>query len=306
MVKVNFLFVSSGLSGTFSGVFLNIWSDIFLGLFIENPQASSQIDSGISQAIRDTNKISMSKNIFGDNSVETTVTAEKTSFKRNTVDVWPNYGYFKQQACDYGVDKESMLGNSIIYMNQGYQPWKDNKKIYYADYFLIGQVNESLNPPENLETYEFKGREVKMFPPRYDNVTGHFQGLYEFLGYIMVRRDADEHFLDYGYSKQNSKILRSFHKKRMPNSFSGTFFNRHKIQHESGALQTNFSRIYYFLSSITDHVKEINRHMGSVNLLPIDISEETFEVDGMPFDPSKLDYDNPDKEKMTQTVVKML
>ena len=37
--------------------------------------------------------------------------------------------------------------------------------------------------------------------------------------------------------------------------------------------------------------------MGSVNLLPIDISEDTFEVDGIPFDPSKLDYDNPDKEK---------
>ena len=37
--------------------------------------------------------------------------------------------------------------------------------------------------------------------------------------------------------------------------------------------------------------------MGSVNLLPTDISEETFEVDGIPFHPSKLDYDNPDKEK---------
>ena len=29
MVKVNFLCVSFGLSGKFSGVFLNIWSDIF-------------------------------------------------------------------------------------------------------------------------------------------------------------------------------------------------------------------------------------------------------------------------------------
>ena len=92
----------------------------------------------------------------------------------------------------------------------------------------------------------------------------------------------------------------------MPNSFSGTFFNRHRIQCESGALNTNFSRIYYFLPSITDRVEEINRHTGSVNLLPIDISEDTFEVDGMPFDPSKLDYDNPHTEKMTQAVAKML
>ena len=32
----------------------------------------------------------------------------------------------------------------------------------------------------------------------------------------------------------------------------------------------------------------------------------SFKVDGVPFDPSKVDYDNPDKEKMTQAVVKML
>ena len=46
--------------------------------------------------------------------IETTVTAEKTNFKRNTVDVWPNYGYFKQQVCDYSVNKENMPENSII------------------------------------------------------------------------------------------------------------------------------------------------------------------------------------------------
>ena len=58
-----------------------------------------------------------------------------------------------------------------------------------------------------------------------------------------------------------------------------------------------FHEYITFLPSITDRVEEINRHMGSVNLLPIDISEETLEVDGMPLDPSKLDYNNPDKDK---------
>ena len=82
----------------------------------------------------------------------------------------------------------------------------------------------------------------------------------------------------------------------------GIKFNKY----ETGALQTKFSQIYYFLSSVTDRVEEINRYMGSVNLLPIDIPEETFEVDGIPFNPSKLDCDNPDKGKMTQAVVKML
>ena len=79
----------------------------------------------------------MSKTIFSDNRIETTLTAEKTSFKRNTIDVWPDYGYFKQQPCDYGVDEENFTENSIVYLNQGYQSCKDNKK-HYADYFLIG------------------------------------------------------------------------------------------------------------------------------------------------------------------------
>ena len=62
-----FLFVSSGLSGKFSDVFLNIWSDIFLGSFLENLRASTQIDNSISQAIQNANKIYVSKNIFSDN-----------------------------------------------------------------------------------------------------------------------------------------------------------------------------------------------------------------------------------------------
>ena len=91
-----FFVCSSGLSRKFSGVWcFSIFGLIFfLGPFLENQQASAQIDNGISQVIRNANKISTSKNIFGDNRVETTVTAEKTRFKRNTGDVWPSFSYF--------------------------------------------------------------------------------------------------------------------------------------------------------------------------------------------------------------------
>ena len=150
-------------------------------------------------------------------------------------------------------------------------------------------------------------REVKLFRPRYYKVTGTFQGLYETLGYITVRGDADEHLLDCGCSKKYSKILHSFHKKRVPNSFTGTFFNRNRIQYESGALETDSSEIFYFLPSTTDTVEEINRHMGSVNLYPIDMPYNSFEVnENVNFDPSKLDYENPNKAKMTEAVVKAL
>ena len=52
-----------------------------------------QTDNGISKAVRGADKISMVKNISGNDRIKTTLTAEKTtSFKRNTTDVWPSYG----------------------------------------------------------------------------------------------------------------------------------------------------------------------------------------------------------------------
>ena len=91
-------------------------------------------------------------------------------------------------------------------------------------------------------------------------------------------------------------------------NFSATFFNRHKMQYGSGAFfERKYSNLCYFLPSLTDRVEKINRHMGSMNLTPIDISENTFEVeDKVQFDPSKLDYECKEKEKITQAVVKML
>ena len=58
---------SFDLSVYISGLFSDIGSDIFLVLFLAAQLApSTEIDSGISQAIRNLNKIFMSKNIFSD------------------------------------------------------------------------------------------------------------------------------------------------------------------------------------------------------------------------------------------------
>ena len=87
----------------------------------------------------------------------------------------------------------------------------------------------------------------------------------------------------------------------------GHNFNRHKVQFESGGLQTTFSRVYYFLPSTTDRSEKINRHLGSVNISPIDVPENTFETENnVALDPSKLDMNCPEKEVMTQAVVRIL
>ena len=209
----------------------------------------------------------MTKNIF-DGAVESTLTVEKfISFNRNTTDVWKKYSYFKQQPCDFSTEKANLPENIIFYINQAYQSYKDNEKVYYVDYYLLRQVSQCLNPPEDLKNYECQPNEVKFYKPKYDTVTGKFLGLYETLGYLTVRADEQECFFDYGYSEDNSKVLYSHHKMKIPNSFSGTMFNRHRIQYESGTLNMDFSKIYFFLLSITDRIEKINRHMGSINLV---------------------------------------
>ena len=188
----------------------------------------------------------MTKNIF-DGRVETTLTTEKaTSFKRNTIDIWKNYGYFKQQPCDFSIEKANLPENSILYNNQPYQSYKDNKKVLLTDYYLLGQVNQCLNPREDSKNYECKSNEAKFYRSKYHTVTFIFLGLYETLGYWSVRDGKGECFLDYSYSKENSKILYNHHNMRIANSFSCTMFNCHRIHFQSGALTLNFLKFTSF------------------------------------------------------------
>ena len=96
--------------------------------------APTEINSSISRNVKDSNKFFAVKNIFGNGRIETVVTVENNSFKRNTTDVWQNNGFLKHQPCDFGVEKENIPENSLIYFKQDYQSYKDNKKVYYGDF----------------------------------------------------------------------------------------------------------------------------------------------------------------------------
>ena len=188
-----------------------------------------------------------------------------------------------------------MPENTIFYVNQGTLSYKDNKKIYYCYTYILGQVVPMLNPPEDLQNYVLKNNDAKIIRPKYDPISGEFLGLVETLAYLTVPGDHQECFFDYDYNKGNSKVLYSTHKMKIPNSFSSTIFSRHKIQFEAAALsETEFSNVFFFLPSTTDRIEKISRYMNSVSLVPIDIEVSEF---GEKFDPSKLDYANPEREK---------
>ena len=123
--------------------------------------------------------------------------------------------------------------------------------------------------------------------PKNDAKTGIFLGIEYCIAYLTVRNDLYEQFFDYGYSKENSKILYSTHKMKILSSFSTTLFSRHRIQYESGAFgETDISNVFFFFSSTVDRLEEINKYLGSVNLNAIDINMDEFVQN---FDPSKLD-----------------
>ena len=46
-----------------------------------------------------------------------------------------------------------MPENRIIYINQAYVTVRNNKKMFYCDYQIIGQVIEAVNPPDTIERF---------------------------------------------------------------------------------------------------------------------------------------------------------
>ena len=150
---------------------------------------------------------------------------------------------------------------------------KKNKKIFYCDYFILGQIVESSNPPEKVSSYTLKDNEVRIIRPKYDTSTGQFKGLYKTIGFLVVRGASDEIFFNYGYDSNKSKIIYSHYRRKISTSFLGSIFNLHQSIIENGEVENNYSNLYYFLPSITDRSEEINKYLNNVSVTPTDISQ---------------------------------
>ena len=191
---------------------------------------------------------------------ENKIGSEEISAER----VWRQYGFFDSGKSYYSMEKVNYPENTILYLNQAYLTVKENKTIYYCDFFVLGQIVEAANPPEDISTYVLKENKVKMIRPKSNAETGEFLGLYETVRFMVVRGSPDEVFFNYGYNKDKSKVLYLDYRRRIPNSFSGTIFNRHRAMIETGEIDSDFSNIYFFLLSITDRSEDINQYLKNV------------------------------------------
>ena len=254
-------------------------------------QNKTFIDPSISENIKNSSKMTMTKVIEDNRGMsEIKVSADKDQEKKNSETIWPNHGYFGFHGCDFAIEKANLPENTIFYINQGYLSYKDSKKIYYSDIFIIEQIILLLHQPKNIDDYVLKENEVEILRPRYNLSTGEFLGLENCIAFLTVCNDQQEQLFDYGYTKENSTILYSVQKNKIPNLFKTTIFNKHKIQYEAGAFTTDMSDTFFFSPSTVDRVEKINRHMGSVNLRLFDIQKSDF---GEEFNPATLDLMRP-------------
>ena len=65
--------------------------------------------------------------------------------------VWTKFGYFGQQRTDYKLEKVNFPENALFYINQAYLNVQKSKKVFYAEYFLLGQIHESSNQSSNIK-----------------------------------------------------------------------------------------------------------------------------------------------------------
>ena len=86
--------------------------------------------------------------------------------------------------------------------------------------------------PKDIESNVPRENEVNILRPRYNIITDEFLGIEYCIALITVRNDVDEQLFDYGYNKDNSKLMFSTKKLKIPSSYKSTIFGQHRMRYE--------------------------------------------------------------------------
>ena len=84
---------------------------------------------------------------------------------KKSFNLWEIFWYFGTKSCDFSIEKANLPENTIFYINQGYQSFKDAKKVYYTDVFILAQIMPLAHQPKDIESYELNDNEVKILRP---------------------------------------------------------------------------------------------------------------------------------------------
>ena len=187
--------------------------------------------------------------------------------------VWEEYGYFEEVKPEMNIEKVNIPENTLFYINQGFiSTVKNGELAMYVHNFIIGQLIVAANQPANINEYSCNENEVKLLSCVYDLESGFFKGLRLMLAYIVLRGDDDEVFFSYGFNKNKSKVLYSYSKQQIPDTFVTTSFKKHFQEVVNEKKDEKFSKMFYYLPSISDRKEEINQYKDNVSLTPMDVS----------------------------------
>ena len=194
--------------------------------------------------------------------------------------VWKENGFFEDVEAQLNLQKVNIPENCLVYVNQGFlSTVKSGELALYLHNFVIGQIIVAANQPEDISAYICSKNEVKLLTCVYDLESGDFRGIREQIAFIVLRGDADEIFLSYGYNKTKSTAVYSYSKEQIPNAFVSVAFKKHfdEIVNESSSKTDVRSSLFYFLPSISDRKESVNQFKNNVSLMPYDISLELIE-----------------------------
>ena len=239
-----------------------------------------------------------------DKSMKTQLLYKSKEDKLSGEKIWKENGFFKDIKAQLNLEKVNIPENCLLYVNQGFlSTVKSGEIAMYLHNFVIGQLIVAANQPKDIVNYVCLKNEVKLLCCVYDIETGDFKGIREQLAFIVLRGDADETFLSYGFDKLKSKLLYSFSKQQIPNAFVSVAFKNHFDKIMNGDRSESSSSLFYFLPSVSDRKEEINQHKNNVSLFPIDITLdfiESFSVEKVSFKPDLLNSSD-EKERKPQT-----
>ena len=238
-----------------------------------------------------------------DKSMKTQLLYKPKEDKLSGEKIWKEDGFFKDVRAELNLEKVNIPENCLLYVNQGFlSTVKSGEIAMYLHNFVIGQLIIAANQPKDIANYTCLKNEVKLLSCVYDIETGQFKGIREQVAFIVLRGDANETFLSYGFDKLKSKLLYSFSKQQIPNAFVSVAFKNHFEEIMNGD-RSESSSLFYFLPSVSDRKEEINQHKNNVSLSPIDITTdfiESFSVEQVSFKPDLLSSSD-EKERKPQT-----
>ena len=114
---------------------------------VNKPQQES-IDASIGSIINSSSSINLKK-VYenGENQTEMSLSTTKDEEKKpKSVTMWTGNGFFADECCDFSLEKANMPENTLFYVNQGYQSYKNSKKMLLQRY-LYCCADHAAGPP---------------------------------------------------------------------------------------------------------------------------------------------------------------